>query len=326
MTTNHSIPFHALWRVALGASLGLACSAGAWAAAGTVQFVAGDVRLERAGSQQAVARGAGVEAGDVLKSGADGQAQVRFSDGGIVALYPQSQISISAYSDSAQAGQGEDRFALRFVQGALRAVTGKIGQRNPQNYRVITPTAVVGVRGTAFKVFMNDQGEVEVSGEHNTIDVCTQAGCTEVKPREAVRVISEQQLPVYTHTRAMLPMPLNRDALAPGEQFLPGGSYGAVVLVQSATPTPPVQPVDPGPPPTNPSPTVPVTPTNPGDGVQPTNPTDPSVPGRPVQPNNPNNPTSPGGIRPVTPTVPVTPIIPVIPIRPIRPVAPVVIR
>jgi hypothetical protein len=33
-------------------------------------------------------------------------------------------------------GGGEDRLAVRFLQGALRAVTGKIGRRNPQNYRV----------------------------------------------------------------------------------------------------------------------------------------------------------------------------------------------
>ena len=45
MTINHSIPIHALWQTALGASLGLACSAGAWAAAGTVQFVAGGLRV-----------------------------------------------------------------------------------------------------------------------------------------------------------------------------------------------------------------------------------------------------------------------------------------
>jgi hypothetical protein len=50
-----------------------------------------------------------------------------------MALYPRSQMAIEAYGDSAQDGSSEDRFAVRFLQGALRAVTGKIGRRrNPQ--------------------------------------------------------------------------------------------------------------------------------------------------------------------------------------------------
>ncbi len=291
----------------LGAGLGLWGTSALAAAAGQVQFVAGQVQLDRGGHSQDVVKGTGVEEGDVLRSGPTGQAQIRFTDGGIMALYPQSQISIGTYSDSAQAGSSEDRFAVRFVQGALRAVTGKIGQRNPQHYRVITPTAVVGIRGTAFKVFMNGEGEVEVSGEHNTIEVCTEAGCVEVKPREAVRVPSAQQLPVYTHTRALLPLPLQRESLQAGEQVLPDGGYGAVLLETSSPPATPQQP--------NPTvPRDPEIPSDPGGGRQPTNPT---TPGAPVVPTNPG-----GGRQPGTPTTPIAPTTPIVPIRPIRPLAP----
>lgn len=267
-----------------------------------------------------------------------------------MALYPRSQMAIGAYSDSAQESGSEDRFAVRFLQGALRAVTGKIGQRSPQNYRVITPTAVVGIRGTAFKVFMNAQEEVEVSGEHNTIEVCTEVGCVEVKPREAVRVISAQQLPVYTHTRALLPLPLSREAAQPGEQILPDGSYGAVRLIPITPPTEPVPqqpnplvPPDPGGgrQPGEPTvPEIPVIPTDPGGGRQPGAPTTPGVPvvptdpGGGTQPGNPGIPgipvvpTDPGGGRqpgnPVTPTNPTAPTTPpIVPIRPIRPIIPI---
>lgn len=306
MTADDRSTYRAFAVLLLG--LGL-CGASAMAAtAGLVQFVAGEVRLDRGGSSQDVAKGAGVEVGDVLRSGPTGQAQIRFTDGGIMALYPQSQMAIGAYSDSAQTGSGEDRFAVRFLQGALRAVTGKIGQRNPQSYRVITPTAVVGIRGTAFKVFMNAAGEVEVSGEHNTIDVCTEAGCVEVKPREAVRVISAKQLPVYTHTRALLPLPLPREATLAGEQVLPDGSYGAVLLVPVPTPT------EPGP--QQPDPGIPA---NPGGGRQPGNPVTPGTPVVPTDPGGGRQPGSPA--TPTSPTVPTTP--PVVPIRPIRPIFPI---
>lgn len=346
---NRSTP-HILAVVLLMVGLGLGWNSAVAAAAGQVQFVAGEVQLDRGGSSQAVVRGAGVEVGDVLRSGPSGQAQIRFSDGGIMALYPRSQMAIGAYSDSAQESGSEDRFAVRFLQGALRAVTGKIGQRSPQNYRVITPTAVVGIRGTAFKVFMNAQEEVEVSGEHNTIEVCTEVGCVEVKPREAVRVISAQQLPVYTHTRALLPLPLSREAAQPGEQILPDGSYGAVRLIPITPPTEPVPqqpnplvPPDPGGgrQPGEPTvPEIPVIPTDPGGGRQPGAPTTPGVPvvptdpGGGTQPGNPGIPgipvvpTDPGGGRqpgnPVTPTNPTAPTTPpIVPIRPIRPIIPI---
>ena len=329
MTADDRSTPRAFAALLLGAGLGLGGASALAAAAGQVQFVAGEVRLDRGGSSQEVVKGAGVEVGDVLRSGPSGQAQIRFSDGGIMALYPQSQMAIGAYSDSAQAGSSEDRFSVRFLQGALRAVTGKIGQRNPQNYRVITPTAVVGIRGTAFKVFMNAQGEVEVSGEHNTIDVCTEAGCVEVKPREAVRVISAQQLPAYTHTRALLPLPLPREAAQSGEQILPDRGYGAVLLIPNTPPTEPV-PQQPGP----------LTPSDPGGGRQPGDPTVPGTPvvpsdpgggrqpGSPTTPGTPTIPTDPGGGRqpgnPVTPTNPTAPTTPpVVPIRPIRPIIPI---
>lgn len=299
----------------LVAVLGLAGHRALAAAAGQVQFVAGQVQLDRGGRAQDVVKGAEVQVGDVLRSGPTGQAQIRYTDGGIMALYPQSQISIGAYSDSAQAGGGEDRLAVRFLQGALRAVTGKIGQRNPQNYQVTTPTAVVGIRGTAFKVYLNAEGEVEISGEHNTIDVCTEAGCVEVKPREAVRVLSAQQLPVYIHTRALLPLPLPRASLQVGEQILPDGTYGAVLLENRPLPTTPQQP--------NPVvPRDPLIPTDPGGGRQPTDPTTPGVPVVPTNPGGGRQPGTPTG--PVDPTTPTTPTTPVVPIRPIRPIIPII--
>ena len=308
MTADNRSKPHILSVVLLMVGLGLGWNSAVAAAAGQVQFVAGEVQLDRGGNSQTVVRGAGVEVGDVLRSGPSGQAQIRFSDGGIMALYPRSQMAIGDYSDSAQESGGEDRFAVRFLQGALRAVTGKISQRSPQNYRLITPTAVVGVRGTAFKVFMNAQDEVEVSGEYNTIEVCTEVGCVEVKPREAVRVISAQQLPVYTHTRALLPLPLSREAALPGEQILPDGGYGAVLLIPD---TPPPEPV--------PQQPVPIVPSDPGDGRQPGN---PGIPGTPVVPTNPGGGRQPGNpVTPTNPTAPTTP--PIVPIRPIRPIIPI---
>ena len=166
-----------------------ACPIPALAAAGLVQFSAGDVQLRRSDALGPLARGSAVDGGDVILTGASGRAQIRFTDGGLVSLYPDSRFTVERYVDSGNPGQ--DSFAVSLARGGLRAVTGLIGKRQPANYQLITPTAVVGIRGSSFRVFFNAQGEVEVAGEQDEIKVCTRSGCVGVKAGESVRVLAQ---------------------------------------------------------------------------------------------------------------------------------------
>lgn len=296
------------WALLLAVAAGWPLSA--LAAAGLVQFSAGDVQLRRAEVLSALVRGASVEGGDVVLTGASGRAQIRFTDGGVVSLSPGSQFAVERYVDSGDAAQ--DRFAVNLARGGLRAVTGLIGKRNPANYKVITPTAVVGIRGSAFRVFFNAEGLVEVAGEQDEIEVCTQAGCVGVKSGESVLVRSGQELPVYTNTRALLPLPPPQLPYAAGEQLRTDGSSAAVIVTPPPPPPPPPLPPPPEPPPP-PPPQNPVVP--PPSIPVPTTPTPP--PGRPG-PSTPTSPTAPTA--PTSPTLP--PIGPVIPIVPIFPISP----
>jgi hypothetical protein len=45
-----------------------------------------------------------------------------------------------------------DGFMMRLVKGGLRAVTGLIGKRNPNNVRMRAGTATIGIRGTHWGV------------------------------------------------------------------------------------------------------------------------------------------------------------------------------
>lgn len=242
------------------------------AAAGLVQFATGDVQLRRGTAIAAAVKGAEVESGDVVVTGPAGRAQIRFSDGGLVALYPDSQFTVTRYADAGNAA--EDHFAVDLLRGGLRAVTGLIGKRDARNYKVTTPTAVVGIRGSAFLIAFNAQGELLVSGEQDEIEVCTEAGCVGVKAGESVRVVSSGQLPLYTHARAVLPLPPPPVPYAVGEEVT--GS-GRLVPVPAEPPAPP--PPAPGVPP--PAPTVPVPPPAPSD---PFGPPPPPPTGAPEQP------------------------------------------
>ncbi len=281
------------------------------AAAGLVQFTAGDVQLRRGDSLSRLAKGAELDGGDVVLTGTEGRAQIRFTDGGLVALYPDSQFTVTRYADGA--GTGEDHFVVNLLRGGMRALTGLIGKRNPASYKVITPTAVVGIRGSAFMLAIDANGKVLVSGEQDEIEVCTQAGCVGVTAGEAVLVLSEQELPVYTHTRALLPVPELPTPMLVGEQLDVQGRRAFVYIVPAPTPAP--VPVAPPPPITAPPPPVPVAPPPPTDDSQPPAPTTPPPPTRPTPPPPTTTAPPPATTAPPPPTVrPPFVFVPVLPI------------
>ena len=221
--------------------------------------------MRRGDASTPLAKGAELDAGDVVLTGATGHAQIRFTDGGLVALQPDSHFTVTRYVDSGDPAQ--DNFVVHLLRGGMRAVTGLIGKRNAANYHVVTPTAVVGIRGSAFYVTFNTQGQVVVAGEQDEIEVCTQAGCVGVKAGESVLVLSDQQLPVYTHTRALVPVPQPQRPDSAGEQVQTDGSRSSVQVTRPApppsgqVPPPPIPDYipPPGTTPTPPSPPPPTT-------------------------------------------------------------------
>ncbi|PVY93664.1 FecR family protein [Acidovorax sp. 99] len=299
------------------------------AAAGLVQFAAGDVQLRRGETLSRLSKGAELDGGDVVLTGTEGRAQIRFSDGGLVALYPDSQFTVTRYADGA--GAGEDHFVVNLLRGGMRALTGLIGKRNPANYKVVTPTAVVGIRGSAFLLAIDANGQVFVSGEQDEIEVCTQAGCVGVTAGEAVLVVSDQDLPVYTHTRALLPVPQVQTPLLAGDQLDVQGRRAFVYIVPAPVPVPVPPPPETAPPPAP----VPVPPPPPTGTPQPGTPAPPAP--TPTTPPPPTRPTAPpvttapppATTAPPPPTVrPPIVFIPVLPIilRPPPPPPPPVIR
>ena len=210
-----------------------------FAAAGVAQFTAGDVSLRRGAGSDPLLKGKDIESGDAIVTGPNGRAQVRFSDGGLVALQPNSQFNIASYADKADAKQ--DSFFVDLLRGGMRAVTGLIGKRNHDNYKVTTTTATIGIRGSAFNLAYNPDGSLSVSTELDEIEVCTRAGCIGLKAGESALVVSAQEAPIRTSTRASLPTPEPRqDPLVVANQIAGGP-------IPTAPPPPPPPPAAPPP-------------------------------------------------------------------------------
>jgi hypothetical protein len=179
----------------------LTLPASAYADAGIANFVFGDVAVRSAnGSTAPLQKGRAVQSGDDIVTGVGAQAQIRFSDGGMVAIQPNSQFKLTSYAD--RNDPKTDSFLVELARGGMRAITGLIGKRNRENYKVITSTATIGIRGSSFLISYNTDGSVTVNAEQDAIVVCTNTGCTGLTAGETVVVKDKNQDPTRTSERA----------------------------------------------------------------------------------------------------------------------------
>ena len=110
-------------------------------------YTQGDVSLQRPDlSWQPLSGGASLGAGDLIRTGAQASAVLRFADGSRVLLRPGSSLRIERSVRLGSDGPFETR--LRLEQGSADSQVSK--QRTP-NFRIVTPVANLGVRGTEFR-------------------------------------------------------------------------------------------------------------------------------------------------------------------------------
>lgn len=114
-----------------------------------VIFVVGDAHV--VGVDAPLKRGAMLTAGQTITTGANGHAHLRFIDQAFISVRPDSELRIEQYLYDAET-PANNRIKLMLVQGTSRLITGQAGQAAKQNFRLNTPVAAIGVRGTDFLV------------------------------------------------------------------------------------------------------------------------------------------------------------------------------
>jgi hypothetical protein len=118
------------------------------AEAGKFQFVIGDIKvISASGAERTPVKGEAFSPGETIITGASGSAQIRMTDGGLVAVRPDTQMKLDQYVFNGRE-DGSERKLVSLIKGGFRAITGLIGNRNKQNYKILTPSATIGIRGT----------------------------------------------------------------------------------------------------------------------------------------------------------------------------------
>lgn len=128
----------------------------AWAdVAGEVTFASGDVRIGKLAGAR-IGAGTKINEGDALATGADGHLHIKLQDQGLLILRPNSSAVVSEYAfDPERPAQA--RLRIDVSSGVVRSVTGKWAKAAPRQFRLNTPVAALGVRGTDFTVFTDQQ-------------------------------------------------------------------------------------------------------------------------------------------------------------------------
>lgn len=93
---------------------------------------------------------------DSIVTGEKGRLQLKFSDGSRLALTEKTLFKVEEYlfdKDTPEKGKS----VYRLLKGGMRTITGAISSANTENYRVNTPIATIGVRGTNYELFFCDK-------------------------------------------------------------------------------------------------------------------------------------------------------------------------
>ena len=121
---------------------------------GSVSFVIGRANVLRAGELLPLSSGSELRVGDQLVTPANGHVHVRFVDGALVSLRPSSRLNIYEYRfDSQNPAASSVKFDLE--QGVVRAISGQAAEAAKDKFRLNTPLAAIGVKGTDFVVEAN---------------------------------------------------------------------------------------------------------------------------------------------------------------------------
>jgi len=154
-------------------------------AAATVVSLTGQVSVLRDSQPWALNLGDLVQTQQVVLTGPDGYAKFQTSDGSTFEVYPSSNVIFRKNPGSLQ-----DLLDL-FVARVKIHIQRLGGQPNPN--RIMTPTAVISVRGTIFDVSINDDDETTiVSVEEGSVEVRHA-----LKPGSAKIVNAGESLHVY---------------------------------------------------------------------------------------------------------------------------------
>ncbi|TIH13737.1 hypothetical protein D0S45_14065 [Marinifilum sp. JC120] len=124
---------------------------------GVVTGISGDAYAESASGMRALEPGSPIYQGEELVTGDGSNVEVRFVDDTLISQGSNSRIALDDYVYDPDGG--ESSFLADIAEGTFRTVTGKIAEQNPDRFKLGSPLATIGIRGTIILSEVTDDGE-----------------------------------------------------------------------------------------------------------------------------------------------------------------------
>ncbi len=145
-----------------------------------VQFILGDVKITVNGAEKPAVQGDQIKVGDLVITGKKSVVDLVFGESGVIRINEKSNVTVSNIADKSG---GETVMDMK--NGKVFLTLSKL---KGTGFKVKTPTAVAGVRGTSFSVISDKKG-AKLSVMKGTVDV---------NPVKDGKVIEEKTIAVET--------------------------------------------------------------------------------------------------------------------------------
>jgi hypothetical protein len=130
------------------------------------------------GQNGAIAKGGPIHRDERISTNASGVGGFLFEDGTKLAIGPNSSVVIDSYVYGG--GSTAKKLTLGATKGALRWISGK---SDHSAYKITTPSGTLGVRGTAFDIYVGRNGVTAVTLLNGQAQFCNASGCQTLKRR-----------------------------------------------------------------------------------------------------------------------------------------------
>jgi FecR protein len=119
---------------------------------GEASMIIGAVRATSSdGVVRTLERGSRIRVGDKIETGEGGHIHIRFVDGGRLSVRPSSRLQVENYTRATDASV-LTAIKFRLDEGVVRSITGTWGEAARDRFRLNTPVAAIGIKGTDFVV------------------------------------------------------------------------------------------------------------------------------------------------------------------------------
>lgn len=134
---------------------------------GKVELITKDVTGTLSTASRKLKTGDNIHQNEVIATAKESEAEIILNDDTKLAVGPESRIVLDSFVYDPKKKDGE--VIINATKGAFRFITGKSAK---SAYTIKTPASTIGVRGTTFDGFVDDNGEIALLLVDGEIDVC----------------------------------------------------------------------------------------------------------------------------------------------------------